>query len=541
MPENFLTPDLSDFQCILDGGTTVLSALRLWEHGVLGQVNVTDSPISRRFWASQVLRHIDVIQYVDGVGTIVCTLQDIEDKECKSLSAGSESKITPYPSEILKAGRWRKHAKVLVLKENVERFLYHLSHRVAERGAHGSFWPTRKDASSRLGVLGLAGFYSKLIVFLEEKCVGRHAADSWLEILASGQRQGIKQEELLLSGLPTWLAQQRTIEPDRRYSANDLRKRISWSNIRLSVMPVVHFSETPITLERHLQSESYLSKKLAPVRDNSKPQLGQRRFLHEYDRALGYRVEGIEHETLWGREVHWQAVTYRGQPIKNQRGACLLSKPEVAHQLAMHHAQRMMPKREPTEVWRDYSLAGGENYREWLVTLPWYPVTYTKSHFDFRNVLIHIRCNERVDQQGQRILFLQEIQSDWAQDWAQWQREQKTNKTNEVGIPQPPFSKEWPALAVKLMLLHAVAWQFDAVAWMTGAMQVDQFGREHSWFKTLYDEILPKSVLQALSVHGGALVELEISDSSQEHTVMGVLLDEELRSSLSHRGLPVWG
>ena len=200
-----------------------------------------------------------------------------------------------------------------------------------------------------------------------------------------------------------------------------------------------------------------------------------------------------------------------------------------------------MPKKEPTEVWRDYSLAGGENYREWLVTLPWYPVTYTRSHFDFRNVLIHIRCNERVDQHGQRILFLQEIQSDRAQDWAQWQRRQKINKTNDVGTPQPPFSKDWPALAVKLMLLHAVAWQFDAVAWMTGAMQVDQFGREHSWFKTLYDEILPKSVLQALSVHGGALVELEISDSSQEHTVMGVLLDEELRSSLSHRGLPVWG
>lgn len=99
-----------------------------------------------------------------------------------------------------------------------------------------------------------------------------------------------------------------------------------------------------------------------------------------------------------------------------------------------------------------YTLPGGENYREVLFTLPetvptlteqqnarleelkqkrdtgnlkqdgWKELlsltegpNYQSSHFEERNVLAHTRLNERVDAEGKKVLFVEEIQSDWHQ------------------------------------------------------------------------------------------------------------------------------
>lgn len=93
----------------------------------------------------------------------------------------------------------------------------------------------------------------------------------------------------------------------------------------------------------------------------------------------------------------------------------------------------------------DLILPGGENYRELLLTLPerdkitleavssprgWGDTEggnigfvergntgadFRSSHFDQPNILAHIRFNERTDADGKKVLFIEEIQSDWAQ------------------------------------------------------------------------------------------------------------------------------
>lgn len=106
-----------------------------------------------------------------------------------------------------------------------------------------------------------------------------------------------------------------------------------------------------------------------------------------------------------------------------------------------------------------YTLPGGENYREVLLTLPggkeigsyaeWLAKrlgitedeaedtpeyeddalhaqfmseearsqqSYHSSHWDQPNVLAHIRLTDRVDADGDRVLFVEELQSDWGQD-----------------------------------------------------------------------------------------------------------------------------
>jgi len=91
-------------------------------------------------------------------------------------------------------------------------------------------------------------------------------------------------------------------------------------------------------------------------------------------------------------------------------------------------------------------LPGGTNYREVLLTLPLKPMTeaearkilkvkpdavlsqadiayaarknvneYKSRHWDQSNVLAHIRINDRADTDGKKVLFVEEVQSDWGQ------------------------------------------------------------------------------------------------------------------------------
>ena len=93
-----------------------------------------------------------------------------------------------------------------------------------------------------------------------------------------------------------------------------------------------------------------------------------------------------------------------------------------------------------------YTLPGGENYREILLTMPAKQLTeaeartvlgaapdaklsaadisyasrknadeYRSSHFDQPNILAHLRVNDRVDADGKKMLLIEEVQSDWHQ------------------------------------------------------------------------------------------------------------------------------
>ena len=93
-----------------------------------------------------------------------------------------------------------------------------------------------------------------------------------------------------------------------------------------------------------------------------------------------------------------------------------------------------------------YTLPGGENYREILLTLPAKRLNqnearkvlgarpdaklseadisyasrkavdeYKSSHFDEPNILAHMRVNDRIDADGKKMLLIEEVQSDWHQ------------------------------------------------------------------------------------------------------------------------------
>ena len=199
-----------------------------------------------------------------------------------------------------------------------------------------------------------------------------------------------------------------------------------------------------------------------------------------------------------------------------------------------------------------YTLPGGENYREVLLTLPekrrlvtleevnaarakisdlLEPVTrqeydemaadgriakapsdakpYKSGHWGQPNVLAHIRLNDRTDADGKRVLFVEEIQSDWGQDgkkkgfkgktqedakrffgitdedWSKasdmdreaYRNEMLDSKGGDI-IPSAPFVTKtdgWLNLALKRVITMAAQGGYDKVAFVTGEQSAERY------------------------------------------------------------------
>ena len=160
-----------------------------------------------------------------------------------------------------------------------------------------------------------------------------------------------------------------------------------------------------------------------------------------------------------------------------------------------------------------YQLPGGENYRELLLKLPTRrsladkinevadtdlaeakrlleiqskTPDFRSTHFDQPNILAHIRMNDRTDASGKKVLFVEEVQSDWGQ---KGKREgfitevtlpsgEKVKTLQNGAIPTAPFvtdTKAWTALALKRVISYAAENGYDRVAWTTGKQQADRY------------------------------------------------------------------
>jgi diguanylate cyclase (GGDEF)-like protein len=143
------------------------------------------------------------------------------------------------------------------------------------------------------------------------------------------------------------------------------------------------------------------------------------------------------------------------------------------------------------------------------------------------NRLAHVRFDDRTDAEGKKVLFLEEIQSDWLQNlrkhgkrltelpeghkikfdptynegrgsyialdennlpvstptWnGRGSTEELTRKhaiealnNHRGGIPDAPFSKTWPDLVLRRMIRYAAENGYDKISWTTGSQQADRY------------------------------------------------------------------
>lgn len=82
------------------------------------------------------------------------------------------------------------------------------------------------------------------------------------------------------------------------------------------------------------------------------------------------------------------------------------------------HSYGTKPGERLTEF-HEYQEPGGKNYREVLLKVPYsekYDDNFRSPHWSDPNVISHIRMNDRVDADNKNVLFIEELQSDWAQE-----------------------------------------------------------------------------------------------------------------------------
>jgi hypothetical protein len=88
------------------------------------------------------------------------------------------------------------------------------------------------------------------------------------------------------------------------------------------------------------------------------------------------------------------------------------------------------------------------------------------------NVLLWLRLNDRIDAGGKKVLFIEELQSNWHQKG----RKEGYAKRGELGeIPDAPFKKNWPALGLKRTIREALENGYDRIAWLDGEGQAARY------------------------------------------------------------------
>lgn len=129
---------------------------------------------------------------------------------------------------------------------------------------------------------------------------------------------------------------------------------------------------------------------------------------------------------------------------------------------------------------------------------------FRSSHWDERNVLSHARLTDRMTIDGKKVLFVEEVQSDWArelrkhgdaprstfneyakskgltekeaeEDFHNGGKIYQAWKKIPIGTPSHPLLKHWQPLILKRLLRMAAEGDYDYLAWTTGEQQAARY------------------------------------------------------------------
>ena len=265
-------------------------------------------------------------------------------------------------------------------------------------------------------------------------------------------------------------------------------------------------------------------------------------------REDGDRVQ-VGGKTLWSDELYPKMMDGRIVPSDLDPKYQKLAKDWI-DAVTARNALDSVTKYDLTQ-YSKWQLPGGTNYRELLLTLPEKTSTpirellakkygkygrslylsatpeeqrmvdaesaqlkvagqsgFRSSHWQEPNILAHIRMNDRTDADGAKVLFIEEVQSDWGQEGKKKGfGEQLTGEVAigpltpftppaplpvvKQGVPNAPFVTDTKArlgLAVKRIMAYAAANGYDKVAFINGEQSADRYDLSKQvdrigWFK----------------------------------------------------------
>jgi N12 class adenine-specific DNA methylase/predicted RNA methylase len=251
-------------------------------------------------------------------------------------------------------------------------------------------------------------FYSELYRHVARSAMGSGSADSWKQFLKSLHTKGVKADEIAWTGIEDWLTLQ-----DGKISRDQVMGYLKSNGVQLTETMLQSSPDKKAANNEITELQEKLSAKGFSLDDH----YGEPVLTHTATGTL-YSFDGDE----------FAFVDEAGDPVRPEVNALAIRLGELREQ-----AGPQTDEGPEAPIYGTYVQPGGENYRELLLKLPetfgakknadgYVPASaivdaqFRSNHWrDHPNVLAHVRLTDRTDAEGKRVLFVEEIQSDWAQ------------------------------------------------------------------------------------------------------------------------------
>ena len=395
-------------------------------------------------------------------------------------------------------------------------------------------------------------FYSVLEGSLTQLKQPKASSDQWAGIIKNLTQKGVKQEEIEWSGVLDWLKKQ-----EGSVSKESVLEYLRANKIE--VQEVVKggdpYREFVLRMENkygtdwvNRMTEVELEEKDAAFIKSGGAQEGA---ATKFDK---YTLPGGENYRELLMTLPYRQKTMPNEPALKQNAKGLWAWFSGDTQLTGAFAEKLDAEAARSQAERP-SLTDADNYKS--------------SHYDEKNILAHLRFNARTDADGKRVMFIEEVQSDWHQEGRDKgykpkgvdrekldarrreleklggearnrgeeipaeMKQEWADIMNTIGgldggsrVPDAPFKTTWPELAFKRALMWAVENNFDRVAWTTGEQQAERYDLSKQVGRVAYN---PDSKwLQAYGLDGKEILNKE-GVSAQE---LGDYIGKEAAANL---------
>jgi hypothetical protein len=399
---------------------------------------------------------------------------------------------------------------------------------------------------AKLSVVSDDVFYSELSEQIDKSQMKQGGATAWQQYLdALAKRGSIKADEVEWTGLREWLA----IQPGK-VSKDQISEFLLANGVQVT--------ETVL-------GDLGVSQREQATRDLSAGRIG----LDEHDRLIAESAGDPKYSryTLPGgtnyREV---LLMLPGKEDRTRLPNGFVIKPSAVRKFEVYHSEHEERGR------YSHGETKAEAIQNFWKTHP--PKSdYNSGHWDGRpNVIAHIRLNDSTDAEGKRVLFVEEVQSDWGQQGkkkgfrddakatdlrakadalrskmdvtteegraAFAERARLLNEANELesdmAVPKAPFvgkTDAWVALALKRVIKMAVDEGYDRVAFVNGEQSAERYDLSKQISKIRYDDASSggigdadlsapeeRGILYAYNMQGNLVIDKSVSaDELEDH------------------------
>lgn len=312
-------------------------------------------------------------------------------------------------------------------------------------------------------------------------------ASQWVATISAAK--GIREDEIDKSGLLQFLLE---FDAARKFTKKEL---LNIAEDRFSACELTLRTERSTTYRPALQSAA-LSSETIPQKILDT--FNDAEIISCYKLAsFNYKVVRLKFTGMFGCGESWVVFDENWQRFKPYKD--YINSVDAVDFLYTVAAERFsaFSSKTPLNYYERYSLLGkNSSYKEWVVCLPDWPEAYENSHFDLKNLVLHLRTSEWKDTKDQPLLLIDEIQSDWhalGRDNGYYDIGTMVDEASDA-VPEAPFKREWHELGIKLAFWIALQSGHHRVAFTAGNVHKSRYGRDLEGFHLLYDQLIPKAL-----------------------------------------------